>query len=280
MPLYSFARRVAKHGRDAAYRILSVVERITTGTTESLLPPLHLRVYYYRTWHRERFARACSEARTELMLRGLRPEHRVLDIGSGIGNLAVGLTDFLQGAYEGVEVHHEAVTWCQNAITPRYPRFRFHHADIFNQAYNPNGAVTASAYRFPFPDRSFDFVLLGSVFTHMLPHDVEHYVQEIGRMLTPTGVCVASYFLLNDQSREGVMAGRSFMSFDVAHDSGVCRLHSQRVPEAAVALEETFVREAHARAGLVMVDARRGHWWSGESHDQDVLAFSPTVAQI
>jgi hypothetical protein len=44
------------------------------------------------------------------------------------------------------------------------------------------------------------------------------------------------------------------------------------VPEAAVALDESFVRDAHRRAGLRIRDMRRGAWWSGTAHDQDVLA--------
>jgi len=213
------------------------------------------------------------------MLQGLQPEHRVLDVGSGIGNLALGLVGYLRGGYDGVEIHQEAVTWCQRAITPRHPEFRFHRADIRNRAYNPRGSVPASAYRFPFADQSFDFILLGSVFTHMLPDEIENYVQEISRLLKPRGICVASYFLLNDDSRPGVEAGHSFMSFEIGHASGVCRLHSEDIPEAAVAVEEDFVRITHQRAGLRVQHLRRGRWWSGEAHDQDVLAVTPTAGR-
>ena len=80
-------------------------------------------------------------------------------------------------------------------------------------------AGSASAYRFPFADQAFDFIFLASVFTHMLPDAVEHYVHEISRLLAPGGVCVASYFLLNGETRTGVDAGSSFMSFRAAHPS-------------------------------------------------------------
>jgi hypothetical protein len=109
----------------------------------------------------------------------------------------------------------------------------------------------------------------------MLPDDVEQYLREISRLLAPGGVCVASYFLLNDETRAGVQAGRSFMSFDVQHASGLCRLHDAAVPESAVAYEETFVRGLHERVGLRIQDVRRGQWWSGLAHDQDVLAVVP-----
>jgi SAM-dependent methyltransferase len=146
--------------------------------------------------------------------------------------------------------------------------------DLASRAYNPVGRASASSFTFPFSDASFDYVLLGSVFTHMLPADVEQYVREIGRLLAPGGVCVASWFLLNDDTRGAVDAGRGFISFDVPHGSGVCRLHDATVPEAAVAYDEPFVRRIHARAALQIDDVRRGGWWKGTQHDQDVLTVT------
>lgn len=264
-------RRLAGRARDLGYRGVSAIERIAPSRRDPLLPPAYLRRYYYRTLKPEAFARHCEAARTELLTRGLRPEHRVLDIGSGPGNLAIGLVGYLKGGYDGIEIHRDAVAWCQHAITPRYPTFRFHVANLASRAYNPHGHVPAASYRFPFADQSFDFVFLGSVFTHMLPDAVENYVHEIARLLAREGTCVASYFLLNDETRGGVEQGRSFMSFDVGHRSGLCRLHDEVVPEAAVALEETYVRRLHDEAGLRIRDIRRGGWWSGQAHDQDLL---------
>ena len=257
--------------RDALYRLATPVEKVLHWSDDVLLPPAHLRIYYYRTWNPQAFTRAGENARAELMSRGLRPEHRVLDIGSGIGNLASSLIGYLRGGYDGIEIHPEAIAWCQKAITPRYPGFRFHRADLASIAYNPNGSASASTYRFPFPNHRFDFILLGSVFTHMLPDGVEQYVREISRLLAPGGVCVASFFLLNQETRAGVNSGRSFMSFEFEHASGVCRLHDPKKPEAAVAFDEAFVRRVHEDAGLRIQDVRRGKWWSGEAHDQDVL---------
>jgi SAM-dependent methyltransferase len=272
-------RRLGSRARRALHRATTPVDRILRWRSEALLPPAHLRIYYYRTWSPNEFARVSNTARIELVSRGLRPEHRVLDIGSGIGNLALGLTDYLRGGYDGIEIHPEAVAWCQRAITPKHPSFRFHRADLASRAYNPNGRVSASEYRFPFPDRTFDFIFLASVFTHMMPDGVAQYLREIARMLAPGGKCVESFFLLNAETRAGVEKRASFMSFDVAHSSGVCRLHDAAVPEAAVAFDEDFVSRAHEQAGLRIRDVRRGRWWCGEAHDQDVLTAvrSPAV---
>ena len=264
-------RRAAKQTKLLLYRCLTPIDRIWQRNTSAILPPAHLRLYYYGTLQPARFARSCETAALELTSRGLKPEHRVLDIGSGLGNLALGLTSYLQGGYHGVEVHPEAARWCQTAITVRHPHFEFHHADLVSKAYNPHGRLSPAAYRFPFDDHTFDFVFLSSVFTHMLPDDVEHYVREISRLLAPGGTCVESYFLLNEQTRRGVEEGLSFMSFDVRHASGLCRLHDANTPEAAVALDETFVQRVHDQTGLRIQDVRRGGWWNGEAHQQDVI---------
>jgi len=264
-------KRAATSLRSLAHHGLTVLDRVAPWRHDPLLPPAHLRIYYYRTWKPEAFARACVNARTELEIAGLRREHRVLDIGSGIGNLAVGLIDDFQGRYDGIDVNREAVDWCGATITPRHPRFRFHHADVANSAYNPGERPAAAAYRFPFPDRSFDVIFLSSVYTHLLPDDTAHYVREVARLLAPGGFCVASYFLLDDERRASIDAGHSFMPFPVHHPSGLCRLHRADAPESAVAFEETFIRRLHDAAGLRIRDLRTGQWWRGLSHDQDVV---------
>jgi SAM-dependent methyltransferase len=264
-------KRFASRARASAYRLSTPIDRVLRRNHTGLLPPAHLRIYYYGTWDPALLEHASANARVELLSRGLQPHHRVLDIGSGIGALPLGLLDYLRGGYDGIEIHTEAVAWCQQAITRRAPTFRFHRANVVSRAYNPAGRVSASEYRFPFPDRSFDFIVLMSVFTHMMPEAVAHYLREIARVLAPGGTCMASYFLINDETRKGIDAGRSFMSFPVAHLSGVCRLHDATVPESAVAFDETFVHRIHEQAGLSIHEIRRGRWWNGERHDQDVL---------
>jgi hypothetical protein len=116
-------------------------------------------------------------------------------------------------------------------------------------------------------------VFLGSVFTHLLSNEVANYLGEIGRVLVPGGRCVASFFLLNDSTREGIERGRSFMSFGVRDSSGHARLHDASIPEAAVALEESFVLDCGRQSNLQVTDVRRGGWSQGTANDQDVVTF-------
>jgi SAM-dependent methyltransferase len=62
----------------------------------------------------------------------------VLDIGSGIGRLAIPLTRLITspGSYDGLDIVKRGVRWCTINITPIHPHFRFTHADVFNEAYS------------------------------------------------------------------------------------------------------------------------------------------------
>lgn len=112
---------------------------------------------------------------------GLKPYEKVLEPGCGCGRVAQFLTKYLdnKGQYEGFYIVEKSIEWCQENITSKFPNFHFTHSDIQNTLYNPTGKIK---YRFPYPDRSFDFVFLPSVFTHMLPEDMEHYFSEIARV--------------------------------------------------------------------------------------------------
>jgi SAM-dependent methyltransferase len=181
---------------------------------------------------------------------GLTPSTHVLDIGCGIGRLAVALTSRLgpEGRYEGLDIVPSGIEWCQTHITPRHPNFRFTLADVVNREYNPGGHVAPTEYRLPYADATFDLVVLTSVFTHMLPAEKEHYLEEIARVLKRGGRCFATYSLLNDESRRLMAAGASDMRF--GHAMGPCAVVDTKVPELAVAYEEDYVLEACERVGL------------------------------
>lgn len=205
-------------------------------------------------------------------LAGLAPDERVLDVGCGIGRMAVPLTGYLsaRGSYDGFDIVARGVKWCQQAITPQFPRFRFQHADVRNRTYNPGGRVAPEAFRFPFDDASSDLVFLTSVFTHMLPSEVEHYLGEIARVLAPGGRCLATMFLLNEGSL--AKGGRAQQLFP--HQQGVYRIASDRVPENAVAFDEDWALDAFRHAGLAPRLPVHYGAWSGRTEGasyQDIV---------
>ena len=218
-------------------------------------------------------------ARLELTSRGLRPEHRVLDIGSGIGNLALGLVGFLRGGYDGIEIHPEAVAWCQRAITRRHPRSGS-IARIWRAAPTTPRAGDRVDLPVSVPGPSFDFIFLGSVFTHMLPDAVEHYVREISRLLAPGGVCVASCFLLNDETRAGVDAAGASCPFASNTRRGCAGCTTPPCPKPPSRSRRHSSGASIEEAGLRIRDIRRGRWWSGGPHDHDVLTVVPQIESI
>jgi SAM-dependent methyltransferase len=209
------------------------------------------------------------ESSGELLVRrladvaGLDPKSCVLDIGCGIGRLAVALTSQLspEGQYEGLDIVPSGIEWCTENITARYPNFRFTLADVFNGEYNPGGRIAPTAYRLPYPDATFDLAVLTSVFTHMLPAEKEHYVDEIARVLKPGGRCFATYLLLNSEARRLMDAGLSDTRFK--HVIGPCAVVDAKVPELSVGYDEAYVLDVYEQRGLRTVGGVYYGTWSG-----------------
>ena len=207
-------------------------------------------------------------------LAGLTRKDKILDVGCGIGRMAVPLIPYLdaEGKYEGFDVVPEGIEWCDKNITRRYPNFRFRVADIYNKQYNPKGKVASSEYRFPYEDGYFDVVFLGSVFTHMRPADTTHYVREIGRVLKTGGRCFATFFLLNAESLASIENGHSLLDFRYPLDA--CLTIDKRTPERAVGYHEAVVREMFGKEKLTVVEPVRFGSWSGRS---DCLGYQDIV---
>jgi SAM-dependent methyltransferase len=199
--------------------------------------------------------------KTLIQLTGLTPVGQVLDIGSGQGRMSLPLTGFLskEGGYTGLEIVKSGVDWCEQAYVA-HENFTFIHADVFNSYYNPGGQYQSSDYPFPFPDDEFDVIFLASVFTHMHPVDVAHYLDEIARCLKPGGRCLASFFLLGHESRAAISRGESSVAFSFPVDEH--SLSATEVdPENAIAIDENFIRLAYEKSGLkIEGEIQRGSW--------------------
>jgi SAM-dependent methyltransferase len=210
---------------------------------------------------------------------GLRPSDDVLDIGCGIGRVAVPLTQYLtaNARYEGFDIVPSGIEWCREKITSRYPNFRFELFDLRNSHYNPSGSARASDFRFPYRDDSFDFGFLTSVFTHMLPPDVEHYLAEASRVLRLDGRLLATFFVLNDESLAGIAAGRADLV--PGNDLGGYRVASTDSPETVVFYDEPFMRDAIGRHGFVVDPPLMYGSWSGRQAGgyQDAFVLRNTV---
>ncbi len=189
----------------------------------------------------------------------LKPTHHVLDIGSGIGRIARPLTAYLstESKYEGFDVVEQGVTWCKENISKAFPNFNFTYIPLENDLYTSKG-MDASNFMFPYEDQQFDFVILTSVFTHMVPEEVENYMKEISRVLKPGGCCFASFFIINETSKQ-LMAKNP--AFNFPYDKGHYYLMDEQVQSANVAFTEQYVHNTLIPSDqLELVKTVYGYW--------------------
>lgn len=207
----------------------------------------------------------------------LKPGEKVLEVGCGIGRMALPLTGYLseQGEYRGLDIVAEGIDWCRKKITPRFPQFHFQLADVFNNLYNAGGQYKAEEYRFPYEDDYFDFVFLTSVFTHMVPKEVENYLGEIARVLKKGGRALITFFLINEESRAFVESGNS--KFNREFEG--CLVIDANLPEAAIAYEESYIKTLMGKYGLEISDPVYYGSWSKRDvflSSQDIILAHKT----
>lgn len=175
-------------------------------------------------------------------------ESTILDLGCGCGRYARVLRDHryfdsrFEGRYLGLDVDGEMIDWCR----AHFPadRFTFERLEARSSLYNPGGAEDPGLPRFPAGDDSVDFTLATSLFSHLLPREFRHYLGEVARVMKPGGCLHATAFCL-----EHIRAApRSRWTFRHRRDEAY--LESERIPEAAVAYTESWLRETCAAAGL------------------------------
>lgn len=225
---------------------------------DPLLPPANL----IQVSSIENFTETGQDWANKLVAIGkLKPAHTVLDVGCGIGRVAIILTGYLtEGQYFGFDIRQDEIAWLQKNITARFPNFHFTHSNVRNTFYNPEGTTPAHEYKFPHPDSFFDLVYLTSVFTHMLPRDVEAYLREVNRVTKADGRCFASYFLLNTESKDHISRGQSSRSFNT-QVGGACFSDNETVPEDALAYEEDYIRNLYYEAGFEIEQIHYGVWY-------------------
>jgi SAM-dependent methyltransferase len=199
----------------------------------------------------------------------LAPQDRVLDIGCGIGRMALPLTQYLEtGTYDGIDVSAEGIAWCAANISPHYGNFHFHHLDLAHPLYNPSGVLQTSDVKLPFEAGAFDFIFMTSVITHLTAAEVRPYVREIKRLLAPGGRCLVTTFMLNGPAREGLQAGRGVLPFDGAATEHEIYAYADN-PTAAVAFDENFLLSIFLEFGLRRTRPPIYGRWSGRSTPGD-----------
>jgi SAM-dependent methyltransferase len=186
------------------------------------LPPTEYMKLVCGPEHDARTFRAVGEGLVGMLQQlGMIGSHiRLLDIGCGCGRVARCLLDKPLRTYVGFDRHSGMIEWCNREIGPYAPRFTFLYCRVkspYTLMDGDAGVVDVADFRFPFDDRSFDAVLLASVFTHMPMRETAHYLNEIYRVLDQRGTALFSVFFVEgdgdpyDNGVDFVHKRRSFL---------------------------------------------------------------------
>lgn len=195
----------------------------------------------------------------------LSPKDHVLDIGCGIGRTATALTTFLdkEGGYDGFDVVKKGIDWCNKTISKDFSNFRFLYVPLSNDLYTKD-SKKAIDFVFPYPDNTFDQCFLFSVFTHMQPNEIAHYLNEIYRVLKKDGQCLATFFIYDDKITD---YQKSMFPIDY-HDY---RLMNERVKSANIAFNSRYLDVLFKNSQLQKSAFIKGYWtdFSTKSKDRD-----------
>ena len=235
----------------AGLRVVDPIDKLVRSlANRGHYPPMSIRVRsngLRNQFNGKRFSELGGILHDELVARaGLTPQLKVLEIGCGCGRFAFAFAPKMDdNAYTGVDIDRPSIASAKSNAYLQRKKFAFHHLDVHNAEYNPNGKYSAEEYRFDLDDNSFDVVFLVSVFTHMLPADVKNYIKEIGRMLKSGGHVMFTTFIMD--------AGTHFDGNDFKYGSGPYRSSHPEMHEICIGYYLDFLDECLAEAKLERV---------------------------
>ena len=213
-----------------------------------------------------------------LVRHGLKPFHNVLEIGSGIGRLALPLSQYSDptASYFGLDNNLSGVAWCHENITTRYPNFEFAVINAVNLHYKHRaeyGQENASQAHWPIPPRMrFGFACAFSLFTHLVTDEVQHYLEQVAKHLKPGGRFASTWFLIDDDTKAQIRAGRSHRPFHLDGPGPMHAFESSPGYFKAIGYEVDAVHAMAERAGFKIVLDQRGGWRT-TADDQDTLVM-------
>jgi ubiquinone/menaquinone biosynthesis C-methylase UbiE len=197
-----------------------------------------------------------------LSLCNLKSDFQILDLGCQLGRLAIPFSKFLikKGSYDGVDIIPEAIEWTKKHIESKYPNFHFTLADVYNGWYNPKGKIKSYEYKLPFDDSNFDFVIMISVFTHMLEDDLENYFSEVSRILKPGGLVWMTFYLINDETKKLLNLKSTNIDFKYKYEPGYWSIRND-YPESSVAWDEEIIKKHCKKNALkIKLPIHYGSW--------------------
>lgn len=243
-----------------------------TGKRHKYVPPRGL-IYTGSSAGSEKFIKQGQQQLSVLKeSANLKPEDRVLDIGSGIGRTAIALSGYLnsKGSYEGFDVVKLGVDWCNSRLGKDFPNFKFKYVPLYNDLYN-DSEQKADDFVFPYEADSFDKVFSFSLFTHMQLIEIQNYFREISKVLKKDGLAFSTFFLF-DKKDEKRIENNGDYSFPVCRDG--YKLMSDQVKSGNIAIHKDKLSKMMADEGLEIVKIIDGFWKGVKSIEfQDIVVF-------
>jgi ubiquinone/menaquinone biosynthesis C-methylase UbiE len=203
----------------------------------------------------------------------------VLEIGCGLGDVAMALRDVLPRAstYEGLDAGREKIEFLQTTMTPAYANFRFQLAEGGGQ------------HRLPYEEGLFELVFAVSAFTHLLPEAASTVLAEIKRVLASQGQCVLGMFLLDyyetDRPRPAPFDNRRYnveQRFGSPGPDEFCVADTQD-PTDITAYSSGYLAQLAGQAGLRLAHHPIPGMWSGSTREWvgrlDLVVLEHTPAQ-
>ncbi len=167
----------------------------------------------------------------------------VLDMGCGTKMAKLLLEqDIPVARYAGMDVNRDVIEFLQAHVDD--PRFTFHHLDVRNELYNPDGLPLQDRTELPVGAEQFDIIWLFSVFTHLEPADYRAMLKLLRRYVRDDGWLVFSLYI-NEVTSSGFgpvdwWVRRDRLTED-AH-AAMARALDQEIRERG---QEWFERELH-----------------------------------
>jgi len=120
-------------------------------------------------------------------------------------------------------------------------------------------------FQLPIADGSVDRIVLASVFTHLFPSEVLHYMTEFHRVLKPSGLIFATFFLYSEEAIAAArVKGNTPWKATFAHPLGDGAYANDPIyPRGAVAFTDSAMRRMIDASGLRLMRPYLKGWWSG-----------------
>jgi SAM-dependent methyltransferase len=196
---------------------------------------------------------------------GLTPQSQVLELGCGLGNFALALSNYLfGGSYYDLDISKHNINSCISRYE-KYSNFKFALIDINQPNYNflleresKKGKPTAEEVRIPLRKNWYTLQMSHSVFTHMYTNQVRNYLKQVYEAMAPGGFVANTVFSVDDFAREQIRTGKATHLF--LHEDKGFYWYYEPDPLMGNGFDKELLYSLHQEAGFKEITLIHGTW--------------------